>query len=84
MRWLFAVIAVFGYVVLWHAGSPGVKWLGLAIGVIFSITAVLAFAQFRINGSARDETLTDAQIESLRKSMHRANPDASRGGDQPT
>lgn len=71
MRWLFALIAVIGYIVLWIGGSPGVRWLGLGIGVIFSIVAVLAFAQFRINGSARNEHLTDAQMEALKKSVHR-------------
>lgn len=71
MRWLFALIAVFGYIVVWRGGSPGIQLLGLGIAVIFSIVAVLAFAQFRINGSARDEHLTDAQMELLKRSLHR-------------
>lgn len=71
MRWLFALIAVIGYIVVWRGDAPGMRWLGLAIGVIFSIVAALAFAQFRINGSARDESLTDAQMESLKKSLQR-------------
>lgn len=82
MRWLFALIAVFGYIVVWRGGSPGVQWLGLGIGVIFSILAVLAFAQFRINGSARDESLTDAQMESLKKSLPRPGSGSSGGNRQ--
>ncbi|MDN5924158.1 MAG: hypothetical protein L0H70_04075 [Xanthomonadales bacterium] len=70
MRWLFALIAVFGYIALWQAPTPGLRWLGLGIGIIFSILAVLAFAQVRINGSAREESLSDAQMDLLKRSMH--------------
>lgn len=82
MRWLFALIAVFGYIVVWRGDSPGVQWLGLGIGVIFSIVAVLAFAQYRINGNARDETLTDAQMALLKQSLHRPGSDPSRDNGQ--
>lgn len=84
MRWLFALIALAGYVAVWQVGSAGWRWLGLGIGVIFSIVAVLTFAQVRINGSAREETLTQAQMEALKKSLHRPGAGASRGEGQPS
>ncbi|HET6632623.1 MAG TPA: hypothetical protein VFG73_07950 [Rhodanobacteraceae bacterium] len=71
MRWLLALVALIGYIFAWRADSPGLLGLGLAIGVLFTFAAVLAFAQLRITGSAREETLTTAQMEALKQAVRK-------------
>jgi uncharacterized protein (DUF58 family) len=69
MRWLLLALTVFGLLLALTAHAPGRLGLGLALLLLGALASVLAFAQARIRGSARDEQLSDQQIAALKASL---------------
>ncbi len=69
MRWILLVVAVAGLFGSWWSSSPVWFGIGLAVGILASIAAALAFAQARIENSAQPEFMTDPEIEALRSAV---------------
>ncbi|HET8900041.1 MAG TPA: hypothetical protein VFN09_14835 [Rhodanobacteraceae bacterium] len=67
--WLFAVFSLCGFLIALLSHSPGWMGLGLALGFVFALVAVIALAGSRIGDSSRQEMLSDAELEHLRASI---------------
>ena len=80
MRWLLVLVAVGCLGGAWWASSAAGFVLMLAVGVIASLAAALAFAKVRIEGTSQPEVLSDPEIEALRSAARRkASGDAASG-----
>ena len=80
MRWVFLLVAMFGFAVVFSAKTPGALGLGLIVGLVGLFGALLGFAAARIASSAQSEValLTDKDINALRASIRKpATPGAS-------
>jgi hypothetical protein len=80
MRWVFLLVAMFGFAVVFSAKTPGAMGLGLLVGLGGLFGALLGFAAARIASSAQSEValLTDKDINALRASVRKpATPGAS-------
>jgi hypothetical protein len=73
MRWVFLLVAMFGFAVVFSAKTPGALGLGLLLGLVGLFGALLGFAAARIASSAQSEValLTDKDINALRASMRK-------------
>ncbi len=67
MRWLLLVLTVFAYAICFTRHGSGAMALWLLISVIATIATTLAFAQFRIAGSARGDQLSEYHLRLLRE-----------------
>ena len=73
MRWIWLLIAMFGFAVVFSAKTPGTLGLGLVVGLVSLFGALLGFAATRIASSAQSEValLTDKDINALRASVRK-------------
>jgi hypothetical protein len=73
MRWVWLLIAMFGFAVVFSAKTPGALGLGLVVGLVGLFGALLGFAAARIASSAQSEValLTDKDINALRASIRK-------------
>ncbi len=78
MLWGLIVAALLGFLLAFLTHSPGWLGLGLAVGLLGSIGAVLVFIERHVRASSRPEHMTERELEALRSSMHRPAAD----GDQ--
>lgn len=69
MRWVLILIAIAGIFGAIVARSPGLLGLCLLITFLGGIGAVFAFAQARIEGSARPETLTELDAATFKAAL---------------
>ena len=69
MRWLLLLVAVGSFAMVFATHSAGWMALELFIGIVAAIAAVFAFAGARIGDTARQETLSDAELEHLRQTL---------------
>ncbi len=80
MRWLFLVVSIAWFSVAYVAKSPGALGVAILIGVIGLVGAFLAFAQARIEATARPDAamLSDKDIATLQSAVRKAknNPPA--------
>lgn len=67
MRWLLLVLTLFSYAICFTRHSPGAMAFWLLVSVVTAIVATLAFAQFRIAGSARSDELSEYELRQLRE-----------------
>lgn len=76
MRWIFLLVALFGFVVAFSTKAPGILGLGLLLGLIGLFGALFGFAAERVASSARPDValLTDKDLNALRASMRKAVP----------
>ena len=73
MRWVWLLVAMFGFAVVFSAKTPGALGLGLIVGLVGLFGALLGFAAERIASSAKPEValLTDKDITALRASIRK-------------
>lgn len=74
MQWLFSLVAVAAFAMLFMTHSAGWMALELVVGLVAATAAVFAFASARIGDSARQESLSDAEMEALRKAVRSNQP----------
>ena len=73
MRWIFLLVALFGFAIAFSAKTPGMLGLGLVLGLICVFGALFGFAAERVASSARPDAalLTDKDINALRASVRK-------------
>lgn len=69
MHFWFALLSVIGFVLAAFAHAAGWMALGLTVGFVFAILAVFAFVGSRIGNGARLESISDVELETLRRSL---------------
>ncbi|WP_297900489.1 hypothetical protein [Metallibacterium sp.] len=74
MPWLGMLVFASGIVVVLVLRGPGWLGLGLLLSFVGGIWAVLALAHARITGSAREEQLSDSQMQALRDMLRQQRP----------
>ncbi len=76
MRWIFVLVALFGFAIAFSAKTPGTLGLGLVLGLICLFGAFFGFAAERVASSARPDAalLTDKDLNVLRASMRKSAP----------
>lgn len=67
MRWLLLVLTAFAFVLCFTRHSAGAWGFWLLVGVIGVIATTLAFAQARIAGSSRSDSLSEYDLMRLRE-----------------
>jgi hypothetical protein len=67
MRWLLLVLTVFAFTLCFTRHSTGAWGFWLLIGVIGIVATTLAFAQARIAGNARNDSLSEYDLKRLRE-----------------
>ncbi|MEO8997920.1 MAG: hypothetical protein ABI227_05105 [Rhodanobacter sp.] len=66
MRWLLLVLTVFAFLLCFTRHSAGAWGFWLLVGEIGIVASTLAFAQARIAGSSRGESLSEYDLKRLR------------------
>jgi hypothetical protein len=76
MRWIFLLVALFGFTVAFSTKAPGTLGFGLLLGLIGLFGAFFGFAAERVASSARPDAalLTDKDLNVLRASMRKPAP----------
>jgi hypothetical protein len=67
MRWLLFTLTVFALALCFTRHTGGAMALWLLIGICCIFATALAFAQARIAGNARDESLSEYDLRRLRE-----------------
>lgn len=67
MRWLLLVATLIAFVLCFTRHSPGAWGLWMLLGLIGVFATTLAFAQARIAGNARDDSLSEYDLMRLRE-----------------
>ena len=67
MRWLLLVLTLFAFVLCFTRHSAGAWGFWLLVGFIGIIATTLAFAQARIAGSSRGDSLSEYDLRRLRE-----------------
>jgi hypothetical protein len=67
MRWLLLVLTAFAFVLCFTRHSAGAWGFWLLIGCIGFIATTLAFAQARIAGNSRGDSLSEYDLMRLRE-----------------
>jgi hypothetical protein len=77
MRWLLFILTVFAYALCFtrHSAGPMAWWL--FIGILGTMATALAFAQARIAGNARHDSLSEYDMRRLREGKDPFNHDRS-------
>jgi hypothetical protein len=77
MRWLLLVLTVFAFVLCFTRHSAGAWGFWMLTGVIGIVASTLAFAQARIAGSSRGDSLSEYDLKRLREGNAPLNHDNS-------
>jgi hypothetical protein len=77
MRWLLLVLTVFAFVLCFSRHSAGAWGFWLLVGVIGIVATTLAFAQARIAGNSRGDSLSGYDLKRLREGKDPLNHDRS-------
>jgi hypothetical protein len=67
MRWLLLVLTLFAFVLCFTRHSAGAWGFWLLVGFIGIIATTLAFAQARIAGNSRGDSLSEYDLKRLRE-----------------
>ena len=80
MRWMLLLLTLSGFALGFSARSPGLMGLGFVLGFVFLVAAFFAFAAARVAANSRSDSalLTDKDIATLRASLRKQPPVASR------
>jgi hypothetical protein len=74
MPWLGVLVFASGVVLPIVLHGPGWLGLGLLLSFVGGTWAVLALADARITGSARDEHVSDSQLQAWREMLRQQRP----------
>jgi len=77
MRWLLFVLTLFAFVLCFTRHSAGAWGFWLLVGVIGIVATTLAFAQARIAGNSRGDSLSEYDLKRLHESNAPLNHDRS-------
>ena len=77
MRWLLLVLTVFAFMLCFTRHSAGAWGFWMLVGVIGIVATTLAFAQARIAGSSRGDSLSEYDLKRLREGNDPLNHDRS-------
>jgi len=77
MRWFLLILAVFAFALCFTRHGAGAMAWWLLIGVIGTLVTTLAFAQARIAGNSRAESLSEYELRRLREGKDPLNHDRS-------
>ena len=77
MRWLLLTLTVLAIVLCFTRHSAGAMGWWLFVSLIGTLATTLAFAQARIAGSARSESLSEYDLRRLREGKPALNHDRS-------
>ena len=75
MRWLLLVLTLFAFVLCFSRHGVGAWGFWLLVGFVGIATTTLAFAQARIAGSSRDDSLSEYDLMRLREGKDPLNHD---------
>ncbi len=75
MRWLLFVLTVFAFVLCFTRHSAGAWGFWMLVGMIGIVATTLAFAQARIAGSSRGDSLSEYDLKRLREGGNPLNHD---------
>jgi len=75
MRWLLFVLTLFAFVLCFTRHSAGAWGFWLLVGVIGIVATTLAFAQARIAGNSRGDSLSEYDLKRLHESNAPLNQD---------
>ncbi|WEN15529.1 hypothetical protein PY254_02290 [Rhodanobacter sp. AS-Z3] len=67
MRWLLLASTVFAFVLCFTRHSAGAWGFWMLVGLLGVFACVLAFVQARIDGNAREDTLSEYDLKRLRE-----------------
>ncbi len=67
MRWLLLVLTVSAFVLCFTRHSAGAWGFWMLVGVIGIVASTLAFAQARIAGNSRGDSLSEYDLKRLRE-----------------
>lgn len=73
MRWLLLLIALTGLFGTVASDTAGMFTLSLVAFILGSLAAAFAFAQARIEGNARPESISQVDMEALKRSLAKGN-----------
>lgn len=77
MRWLLFVLTLFALVLCFTRHSAGAWGFWMLVGVIGLVATTLAFAQARIAGNSRGDSLSEYDLKRLREGNDPLNHDRS-------
>jgi hypothetical protein len=77
MRWLLLVLTVFAFMLCFTRHSAGAWGFWMLVGVIGIVASTLAFAQARIAGNSRGDSLSEYDLKRLREGSNPLNHDRS-------
>ncbi len=77
MRWLLFVLTALAFMLCFTRHSPGAWGLWLLLGLIGIVATTLAFAQARIAGNSRSDSLSEYDLRRLREGKEPLNHDRS-------
>jgi hypothetical protein len=80
MRWLLLVLTVLAYVLCFSRHGAGAMAWWLLIGVIGTFATTLAFAQARIVGNSRGDSLSEYELRRLREGKDPLTHERDRSG----
>ena len=75
MRWLLFVLTVFAFALCFTRHSAGAWGFWMLVGMIGIVATTLAFAQARIAGSSRGDSLSEYDLKRLREGGNPLNHD---------
>ncbi|WP_460876245.1 hypothetical protein [Rhodanobacter koreensis] len=78
MRWLLFVLTLFAFVLCFTRHSAGAWGFWLLVGLAGIIATTLAFAQSRIAGSSRGDSLSEYDLMRLREGKNPLGHDGDR------
>lgn len=77
MRWLMFVLTLFAFVLCFTRHSAGAWGFWLLVGLVGILVTTLAFAQARIAGNSRGDSLSEYDLRRLREGKDPLNHDRS-------
>lgn len=67
MRWLLLVLTVFAFALCFTRHSAGAWGFWLLVGLVGIAATTLSFAQARITGNSREDSLSEYDLKRLRE-----------------